>query len=160
MCLRALRSLCANVPSVLNVPSIPYNLHALVKNKDQIVLVCKIIHLFPVVKVDFKRIHPRIQKNIPTFYQIYIIVCDSNYYIEDCYGIKGNSTIIKFSCQRKSSELLNKKKKPKNLDIRKYDLNDGSRIYINESLCLYYRGLWEKMKRSLARQGYSFFLHD
>ena len=143
MCLRALRSLCANVPSVLNVPSIPYNLHVLVKNKDQIVLVCKIIHLFPVVKVDFKRIHPRIQKNI-----------------EDCYGIKGNSTIIKFSCQRKSSELLNKKKKPKNLDIRKYDLNDGSRIYINESLCLYYRGLWEKMKRSLARQGYSFFLHD
>ena len=72
-------------------------------------------------------------------------VCDSND-IEDCHRIKGDRTIIKFSSRRKSTEVVNKKKKLKNLDIGKYGLNDGSRIYINESLCPYYRGLWGKCK--------------
>ena len=56
------------------------------------------------------------------------VVCDSSD-IEDCHWIKGNRTIIKFSSRRKSSEVLNKKKKVKNLDIGKYGFNDGSRIY-------------------------------
>ena len=73
------------------------------------------------------------------------LVCDSND-IEHCHRIKGDKTIIKFSCRRKSSEVLNKKKKLKNLDIGKYGLNDGSRIYINECHCPYYRGLWDKCK--------------
>ena len=73
------------------------------------------------------------------------VVCNSND-IEDCHRIKGDRTIIKFSSRRKSSEVLNKKKKLKNLDIGKYGLNDGSRIYINESLCPYYHGLWGKCK--------------
>ena len=73
------------------------------------------------------------------------IVRDSNN-IQDCHWIKGDRTIIKFSSRRKSSEVLNKEKKLKNLDIRKYGLNDGSRIYINESLCPYYHGLWGKCK--------------
>ena len=61
------------------------------------------------------------------------VLCDSND-IEDCHRIKGDRTVIKFSSQMKSSEVLNKKKKLKNLDIGKYVLNDGPRIYINESL--------------------------
>ena len=73
------------------------------------------------------------------------VVCDSNN-IEDCHRIKGDRTIIEFSSRRKSSEVLNKKKKLKNLDIEKYGINDGSRIYINESLCPYYRGLLGKCK--------------
>ena len=73
------------------------------------------------------------------------VVCDSND-IEDCHRLKGGRTIIKFSSRRKSSELLNKKKKLKNLNIGKYGLNDGSSIYANESLCPYYRGLWGKCK--------------
>ena len=64
------------------------------------------------------------------------VVCDSND-IEDCHRIKGDRTTIKFSSRRKSSEVLNKKKKLKNLDIGKYGLN---------GLCPYYRGLWVKCK--------------
>ena len=60
--------------------------------------------------------------------------------------IKGDTTITKFSSRRKSSEVLNKKKKLKNLDIGKYGFNDGSMIYINESLCPYYRELLGKYK--------------
>ena len=48
--------------------------------------------------------------------------------------------------QRTFFEVLNKKKKLKNLDIRKYGVNHGSRIYINERLCPYYRRLWGKCK--------------
>ena len=73
------------------------------------------------------------------------VVCDSNN-IEDCHRIKGDRTIIKFSSQRKSSQVLNKTRKHKHLDIGKYGLNDGSRIYINKSLCPYYCGLWGKCK--------------
>ena len=51
------------------------------------------------------------------------VVCDSND-IEDCHRIKRDRTTIKFSSRRKSSEVLNKKKKLKNLDIRKYGLNE------------------------------------
>ena len=51
------------------------------------------------------------------------VVCDSND-IEDCHRIKRDRTTIKFSSRRKSSEVLNKKKKLKILDIRKYGLNE------------------------------------
>ena len=44
------------------------------------------------------------------------LVCDSND-IEDCHRIKEDRTMIKFSSRRKSSEVLNKKKKLKYLDI-------------------------------------------
>ena len=72
------------------------------------------------------------------------IVCDSKD-IEDFHRIKRDRTIIKFISRRKST-VLNKKKKLKNLDTGKYGRNDGSRIYMNESLCPYYRGLWVKCK--------------
>ena len=73
------------------------------------------------------------------------IVCESNN-IEDWQQIKGDRTIIKFSSRKKSSEVLNKKKKLENSDIGKYGFNDGSRIYINESLRPYYSELWGKCK--------------
>ena len=73
------------------------------------------------------------------------VVCDSND-IEDGHRIKGDRTIIKFASRKKSSEVLNNKKKLKNLDIGKYGLNDGSRIYIDKSLCSYFRGLCGKCK--------------
>ena len=44
-----------------------------------------------------------------------------------------------------------------NLDIGKYGLNDGSRVYINESLCPYYRGLWGKCKGLLQDKVKAYF---
>ena len=56
--------------------------------------------------------------------------------------IESKVTIVKFSSRRKSSEVLRKKKKLKNIDGSKFDFNAGVKLYINESLCPYYRGLW------------------
>ena len=55
--------------------------------------------------------------------------------IEDCRRIKGDWTIIKLGIRRKSSKVLNKKKKLTKLNIRKYSLNNRLRIYINKRLC-------------------------
>ena len=67
--------------------------------------------------------------------------------LEDCHRIKGDRTIVKFSSRRKSSKVLRKKKKLKNIDSSKFDFNAGVKLYINESLCPYYRGLWGKCKK-------------
>ena len=73
------------------------------------------------------------------------LVCQPND-IENCHRNRKERAIIKFSSRRKSSEVLNKKKKLKHLDIRKHVVNDESRIYINESLHPYYGGLLENVK--------------
>ena len=70
-----------------------------------------------------------LQSTVSTFFGDINAVCDSND-IKDCHRIKGDITIIIFSSRRKSSEVLNKKKKLKNLDIRNYALNDGSNMYV------------------------------
>ena len=67
--------------------------------------------------------------------------------LEDCHRIKGDRSIVKFSSRRKSSKVLRKKKKSKNIDSSKFDFNAGVKLYINESLCPYYRGLWGKCKK-------------
>ena len=72
--------------------------------------------------------------------------------LEDCQRIKGDHTIVKFSSKRKSSEVLHKKKKVKNIDGSKFDFNTGVKVYINESLCPYYRGLWGKCKKLLRNK--------
>ena len=59
--------------------------------------------------------------------------------LEDCHRIKGDRTIVKFSSRRKSSEVLRKKKKLKNIDGSKFDFNAGVKLYINESFCPYFR---------------------
>ena len=88
-------------------------------------------------------------------YQEKYVACDSND-IEDCHRIKGDRTMIKFSSRRKSSEVLNKKKKLKNLDIGKLVLmmDQGS---INESLCPYCCGLWGKCKELWQDNVIAFF---
>ena len=72
--------------------------------------------------------------------------------LEDCHRIKGDRTIVKFSCRRKSSVVLRENKKLKNIDGSKFDFNAGVKLYINESLCPYYRGLWGKYKKLLLNK--------
>ena len=74
------------------------------------------------------------------------VPCGSEH-LEDCYRIKGDHTTVKFSSRWKSSEVLRKKKKVKNIDSSKFDFKAGVMLYINESLCPYYRGLWGKCKK-------------
>ena len=72
--------------------------------------------------------------------------------LEDCHRIKGDGTIVKFSSRRKSSVVLRKNKKLKNIDGSKFNFNAGVKLYINESLCPYYRGLWGKYKKLLLNK--------
>ena len=56
------------------------------------------------------------------------------------------------SCEKKKSEL--RKWKPSKLD-----LPNRTKLYINESLCPYYRGLWNQCKKLWNKQGiFSFFI--
>ena len=68
--------------------------------------------------------------------------------LEDCHRIKGDRTILKFSSRRKSSEVLRKKKKLKKIDGSKFDFNTGVKLYVNESLCPYYRRLSANVRNS------------
>ena len=52
--------------------------------------------------------------------------------LEDCHRTKGDRTIVKFSSRRKSSEVLRKKKKLKNIDGYKFDFNAEVKLYIKK----------------------------
>ena len=68
--------------------------------------------------------------------------------IHACHGLKDNDkVIIKFSNKKDSLQVLLVKKDLKSLDPTELDFAEGTRIFINESLCAYYRGLWNKCKR-------------
>ena len=54
---------------------------------------------------------------------------------------------IKFSNRKDSLHVLRVKKDLKSLDPTELDFPEGTRIFINESLCAYYRGLWNKCKK-------------
>ena len=68
--------------------------------------------------------------------------------IQAFHRIKRNRTIIKLSNREKTClQILRAKKRLKNLDGTTLNLQKDSKIFINKSLCGYYRGLWNKCKR-------------
>ena len=67
--------------------------------------------------------------------------------IQACHRIKNNRTIIKLSNRKDCLQVLRAKKRLKDLDGTTLNLRSDSKIFINKSLCGYYRGLWNKCKR-------------
>ena len=62
--------------------------------------------------------------------------------IQACHRLKDNhQVIIKFSNRKDSLQVLRVKKDLKSLDPTELDFSEGTRIFINESLCSCYRGL-------------------
>ena len=60
--------------------------------------------------------------------------------------------------EEKLSEVLREKKKLENIDSCKFDFNTRAKLYINEILCPYDRGLWRKYKRFwLNKAVFSFY---
>ena len=51
--------------------------------------------------------------------------------------------MIKNNCQ----QVLRVKKELKNIDPGEFDFPEGTAIFINESLCSYYKMLWNKWKK-------------
>ena len=73
--------------------------------------------------------------------------------IEDCHrvGNKGQ-TIIKFGKRKVSRQVLSVRKDLNKVKMSDIDLTGQSTLYINQSLCPYYRMLWSKTK-TLYKKG-------
>ena len=70
-------------------------------------------------------------------------------FIDDCHRLGKNNdrVIVKFTRRKYCKQILEVKKDLRNLDMEDLDLPRGTKIYINQSLCPYYRILWSKAKR-------------
>ena len=76
--------------------------------------------------------------------------------VEAVHRLKSNGspkkTIIKLSRRKDAHRVMKNKQKLKNIDSSALGLPSGCRIYINESLCKYYKYLWWKCKLLLSRK--------
>ena len=82
--------------------------------------------------------------------------------IEACHRVgRQNNVIIKFSKRKDCQQVFSVKKDLSKLDMKEVDLPEGTQIYINQSLCPYYKSLWSKSKklRSLGKI-HSFFISN
>ena len=67
--------------------------------------------------------------------------------IQSCHRLHDKDrTIVKFSNRKDSLLILRSKKQLKELSSADLGLPEKTKLYINESLCPYYRGLWNKCK--------------
>ena len=66
--------------------------------------------------------------------------------IQACHRVKNNGTIVKFSNREDCLQILRMKKQLKDLDCTLFNFPDGTKIFVNKSLCSYYKGRWNKCK--------------
>ena len=68
--------------------------------------------------------------------------------IEACHQLtKPDRTIVKFSRRKDCEHLMHIKKGLKYLNPTNLSFPEGTKIYVNDSLCQYYRGLWNEYKK-------------
>ena len=64
-----------------------------------------------------------------------------------CHHLKDiDQTIVKFTNRKDCLRTLRVKRQLKGLDPSAVDLSEGTKIFINESLCPYYRGIRNKLR--------------
>ena len=87
--------------------------------------------------------------------------CDiKNENIEACHRVRRqNNVIIKFSKRKDCQQVYSVKKDLAKLDMKEVDLPEGTQVYINQSLCPYYKSLWSKSKklRTLGKIQFLYF---
>ena len=68
--------------------------------------------------------------------------------IEACHRMKKDSdrSIVKFNKRKDYQQVMRVKKDLKNMAFTDIDLPVGTTLYLNESLCSYYRWLWANCK--------------
>ena len=69
--------------------------------------------------------------------------------IEACHPLKSdnkNKIIVKFSKRKDCQAVIENKKKLKNLSNEELGLATNSKVFVNESLCKYYKLLWSQCK--------------
>ena len=78
-------------------------------------------------------------------------ICDRD--IQVCHRLKDKyQTIVKFTNGKDCLRILRVKRQLKGLDPSAVDLPEGTKIFINESLCHYYQGIWNKCKNLRDKQ--------
>ena len=72
--------------------------------------------------------------------------------VEACHRISRSNdrVIIKFSRRKDCQQVLSVKKDLKNLNMADVGLPDNTRLFVNPSLCSYYKVLWSKSKKLLS----------
>ena len=71
--------------------------------------------------------------------------------IEDCHWLRSKgpkNAIIKFSKQKDANRICHCKKNLKGMDLTLTSLGISSPVFINDSLCQYYKMLWRKCKKT------------
>ena len=67
---------------------------------------------------------------------------------QTCHRLKDkDQRIVKFANKKDSLEILSVKRQLKGLYPAAVDLPERTKIFINESLCPYYWGIWNKCKK-------------
>ena len=69
-----------------------------------------------------------------------------------CHRLKEKESIVKFVNRKDCLQILRVKKELNSLDPTDLDFPENAKIFINESLCPYYRGIWNKCKKLRAIQ--------
>ena len=73
--------------------------------------------------------------------------------VQACHRLKEKErTLVKFVKRKDCLQILKVKKELKSLDPMELDIPENTKIFVNESLCLYYRGIWNKCKKLRAIQ--------
>ena len=83
--------------------------------------------------------------------EIRVDICDRD--IKACHRLKDkDQTIVKFANRKDCLRILRVKRQLKSFDPSAVELPEGTKIFINESLCPYYRGIWNKYKKLRDKQ--------
>ena len=78
-------------------------------------------------------------------------ICDRD--IQASHRLKDKDrVIVKFTNRKDCLRILRVKRQLKGLYPAVVDLPEGTKIFVNESLCPYYRGIWNKCKTSRDKQ--------
>ena len=86
-------------------------------------------------------------KVLKFFHKLGVSINPNN--IEACHRIKKDSdrTVVKFNKRKEFQQVMRVKKDLKNMTFTDIDLSVGTTLYLNESLCSYYRWLWSNFKK-------------
>ena len=91
------------------------------------------------------------QKVCDVFQEIGVDLCDPD--IQAYHRLKDKDrTIVKFTNRKDCLRILRGKRQLKSLDPAAVDLPEGTKIFVNESLSPYYRGIWNKCKKLRDKQ--------
>ena len=83
---------------------------------------------------------------------LYKVGCNISDNAEACHRIssKSDQVIITFFRRKECQQVLSVKKDLKNLNMVDVGLPENTRLFVNQSLCSYYRVLWSRSKKLLS----------